>query len=76
MTLTPEQAQEYAKTFYMTRAEAAASAAADQRVYAWCSVGRENWLRANTISDVIGYVCLPKGLPDYLDLPDDEYEEE
>ena len=41
-------------------------------VYTWKAHGSENWLiRGLSIVDVLGLVILPRGLPDYIDMPDD-----
>lgn len=41
-------------------------------VYCWHSQGRQNWLsRGFSVVDVTGFVVLPVGLPDYIDMPDD-----
>ncbi len=48
-----------------------------KRVYCWKSIGVENWLEKGwSISDVFCLVLLPKGLPRYIDLPDDELKED
>lgn len=40
--------------------------------YCWKTTGVFNWLeRGLSISDVLGIVILPEGLPDVIDLPDD-----
>jgi len=42
-------------------------------VYSWKTEGRYNWLQKGfTVVDVLGLTILPKGLPDLIDLPDDE----
>jgi hypothetical protein len=45
-------------------------------VYSWKTEGQYNWLQKGfTVVDVLGLTVLPKGLPDMIDLPDDEEEE-
>jgi hypothetical protein len=47
------------------------------RVYCWKTTGDENWLEAGfSVTDVYGIVVLPHGLPDTLEMPDDEKEAE
>jgi hypothetical protein len=42
------------------------------QVYTWKTIGRSNWLdRGASISDALGLVILPQGLPDYMELADD-----
>jgi hypothetical protein len=42
-------------------------------VFSWKIEGRYNWLQKGfTVVDVLGLTILPKGLPDVIDLPDDE----
>jgi len=42
-------------------------------VYSWKTEGRYNQLQKGfTVVDVLGLTILPKGLPDLIDLPDDE----
>lgn len=49
----------------------------NQEVYSWKSIGIENWLEKGlSISDVLCIVILNKELPDYIDLPDDESDDE
>jgi hypothetical protein len=44
-------------------------------VYSWKTVGNANWLQKGfTVVDVLGLTILPKGLPDLIDLPDDDEE--
>ena len=46
-------------------------------VYTWKTSGSENWLiRGLSIADVLGLVILPRGLPDYIDMPDDAEDNE
>ena len=46
-------------------------------VYTWKARGSENWLiRGLSIVDVLGLVILPRGLPDYIDMPDDAEDSE
>jgi hypothetical protein len=41
-------------------------------LYSWKTTGVLNWLeRGLSISDLLGIVILPKGMPDQIDLPDD-----
>lgn len=48
-----------------------------KKVYCWKSIGVENWLEKRySISDVLCLVLLPKGLPRYIELPDDEDEDD
>jgi hypothetical protein len=52
-----------------------AAAEANLRVYSWKTIGRSNWLeRGVSISDVLGLVVLPDGLPEYVEMPDDVLE--
>lgn len=42
-------------------------------VYSWKTEGRFNWFeRGFTAVDILGLTVLPKGLPAWIDLPDDE----
>jgi hypothetical protein len=44
-------------------------------IYCWKTTGVSNWLeRGASVSDVLGFVILPNGLPDLIELPDDEIE--
>ena len=44
-------------------------------VYSWKTTGRCNWLeRGFSCVDVLGLVVLPAGLPQAIDMPDDEPE--
>lgn len=44
----------------------------DGRVYSWKTTGYSNWLEKRlSVVDVIGLAVLPKGLPDWIDLPND-----
>ncbi len=53
------------------------AAATGCAVYSWMTTGGWNWLeRRWSIVDVFGLVVLPKGLPEYIDMPDDPPEEE
>jgi hypothetical protein len=60
---------------YKTDEFAAAGKAAEDSgkvVYTWSASGRSNWLaRGFHVADRLGYVLLPGGLPDYLDMEDD-----
>ena len=43
-----------------------------QTIYCWKALGHSNWLeRGLSISDVLGLVILPRGLPDQIEMPDD-----
>lgn len=45
----------------------------DGVVYTWKTERRFNWFQKGfTVVDALGLVVLPKGLPDWIDLPDDE----
>jgi hypothetical protein len=45
----------------------------DGEIYSWKTSGNENWLiRGFSIVDVLGLVVLPKGLPDTIEMPDDD----
>jgi hypothetical protein len=45
----------------------------DNAVYSWKTVGRYNWLEKGfSVVDVLGLTILPNGLPDKIDLPDDD----
>lgn len=47
----------------------------NQIVYSYKTIGRSNWFEKGlSISDVMGLVVLPNGLPDVIDLPDDPAE--
>lgn len=49
----------------------------NREVYTWKSIGIANWLEKGlSISDVLCLVILNKELPDYIDLPDDESDDE
>ncbi|MEW6240019.1 MAG: hypothetical protein AB1564_04350 [Chloroflexota bacterium] len=42
-------------------------------VYTWKTEGQFNWFQKGfTVVDTLGLAVLPKGLPDWIDLPDDE----
>lgn len=46
-------------------------------LYSWKTSGSENWLeRGLSVTDVLGIIILPRGLPDVLDMPDDINEDE
>jgi hypothetical protein len=46
-------------------------------VYSWKTESRYNWLQKGfSVVDVLGLTILPKGLPDWIDLPDDVVEHE
>ena len=48
-----------------------------REVYTWKSIGVENWLEKGlSISDVLCLVILNKGYPDYIDLPDDDTDDD
>lgn len=45
----------------------------DGAVYSWKTAGNSNWLEKKlSIADVLGLAVLLKGLPDWIDLPDDK----
>ncbi|MFZ5905763.1 MAG: hypothetical protein ACOYZ8_19685 [Chloroflexota bacterium] len=42
-------------------------------VYSWKTEGRHNWFQKGfTVVDVLGLTVLPKGLLDWIDLPEDK----
>ena len=42
-------------------------------LYCWKTSGNSNWLEKGlSVSDVLGVVVLPQGLPEQIDMPDDE----
>lgn len=42
-------------------------------VYTWKTEGRSNWFQKGfTVVDALDLTILPKGLSDWIDLPDDE----
>ncbi|MCB9146220.1 MAG: hypothetical protein H6635_12655 [Anaerolineales bacterium] len=44
----------------------------DGVIYSWKAIGYSNWLeKRSSVADVLGLAVLPKGLPDWIDLPDD-----
>ena len=44
-------------------------------IYSWKTTGRSNWLEQGlSIADVLGLVVLPRGLPDVIEMADDENE--
>jgi hypothetical protein len=44
-------------------------------VYTWKASGWANWMeRGLSIADVLGLVLLPRGMPDYIEMPDDQRE--
>lgn len=46
--------------------------ATDGEIYCWKTVGRSNWLeRRLSVADVLALVVLPKNLPQWIDMPDD-----
>ncbi len=48
---------------------------ASGEIYCWKTSGKYNWLeRGLSVADVLGLVILPRGLPEYMDMPDDEVE--
>ena len=50
-----------------------AAASVGGEVYCWKTCGHENWLeRGYSIVDVLGVVVLPGGLPEYIDMADDD----
>lgn len=62
-------------TLYSLEEAAAAERSAQiwrLQVYAWKTSGKKNWLeRGLSITDILGFVVLPKGLPDTINLPED-----
>ncbi len=47
----------------------------DGVVYSWKTEGRYNWFQKGfSLVDVLGLTVLPKGMPELIDLPDDEDE--
>jgi hypothetical protein len=63
--------------FQLEEAEEAESLAerSGSVVYCWKTTGRWNWLeRGFSRVDVLGLVLLPAGLPDTIDMPDDQPE--
>lgn len=49
----------------------------DGVVYSWKTEGQHNWFQKGfTVIDVFGLTVLPKGLPNWIDLPDDKDEED
>jgi hypothetical protein len=41
-------------------------------LYCWKTSGNSNWLEKGlSLSDVLGIVVLPRGLPQQIDMPDD-----
>lgn len=51
------------------------AAKTDGVIYTWHTSGLSNWLtRGISRVDNLGLVVLPKGLPDYIDMADDEPE--
>ena len=45
----------------------------DGSIYSWKTIGYSNWLEKRlSVTDVLGLAVLQKGLPDWIDLPDDE----
>ncbi len=45
----------------------------ERAIYFWKTTGVSNWLeKGASVSDVLGFVILPNGLPDLIELPDDE----
>jgi hypothetical protein len=46
-------------------------------IYCWKTSGNSNWLEKGlSLSDVLGIVILPRNLPDYIDMLDDEESDE
>ena len=42
------------------------------KAYCWKTMGAENWLEGQFSQvNLFGYVVLPPGLPDYIEMPDD-----
>jgi hypothetical protein len=43
------------------------------QVYCWKTAGKSNWLEKRfSIVDVLGLVVMPRGLSDFIEMPDDE----
>lgn len=48
---------------------------ASGEIYCWKTSGKYNWLeRGLSVADVLGLVVLSAGLPEYMDMPDDDVE--
>ncbi len=46
--------------------------AQSRSLYTWKAVGREHWPeRGASITDALGLLVLPAGLPDVINMPDD-----
>jgi hypothetical protein len=66
-----------AKVFHIEEVDEVERLAAEMRahIYSWKTIGASNWLDLGlSVSDVLGLVILPKGLPHYIELGDDEPE--
>ena len=49
------------------------AARTDGELYCWKTAGVSNWLdKGLSIADVLGIVVLPRGLPEQIDMLDDE----
>ncbi len=49
--------------------------ATNGQIYCWKTIGKSNWLeRGVSITDVLGLVVLPQGLPDVIEMLDDTEE--
>lgn len=49
----------------------------NSQIYSYKTSGNQNWLeRGFSMTDVLGIVVLPQGLPDTIDLPDDAEDED
>jgi len=73
----PLQVELEVTLFGLEEAEQATAAAlrSGYVVYCWKTTGRWNWLeRGLSCVDTLGLVLLPTGLPDTIDMPDDEPE--
>ena len=50
--------------------------ASNGTIYCWKTSGTSNWLEKGlSISDVLGLVVLPRQLPEYIEMPDDQLSE-
>ena len=49
----------------------------DGSIYSWKTIGYSNWLEKRlSVADVLGLAVLQKGLPDWIDLPNDAMDDE
>lgn len=66
------------ETFELEEAGDAEHVAAETNgvIYSWKTAGNLNWLEKGlSIVDVLGIIVLPKGSPDWIDLPNDGEDE-